>query len=489
MAGNGVPSWYWPNSDYGLRIADDGTVELVALNGVVALSILPDGTLVGGNLLLKELLPGVDPHDAATVSQLGSGPGGSGATGATGPAGASGAAGSPGASGATGATGPSGGAGSQGATGATGSAGGAGATGSTGPAGATGATGASGAAGGVGATGATGPDFTNWSQNPGPAYDINAQTPLGIAPLTDDVSLQIVGFNDQNSDIAQIEPTANNFVFNGIRIDKKGDIFGAGDGLGNGDFTLLQYQGGRQPIFQLNGYSVLFYQGSTTALPYDVWQANHFYYGFHYVRPTVENGRAYVNVGADPNGNGISDGTEPIWPTHTGDSVVDGTCVWLDVGPYALDPALRVYGQAGMGAGFVPRCDILAVWQDNQGAPKAWSIGSYGEEILWETPVPDDGDVATSSRAQTYEPDVGFPKLSFKQRDSGGTLFSGYAAAFNDNDVFKQRNTNAALAEAALAASQYTTWLEATSGAPIFHIVAKDVDGTSFGAAIPLGAL
>ena len=36
MAQNGVPSFYWPNEQFGIRIADDGTIDLVALDGAVA---------------------------------------------------------------------------------------------------------------------------------------------------------------------------------------------------------------------------------------------------------------------------------------------------------------------------------------------------------------------------------------------------------------------------------------------------------------------
>ena len=49
MAQDGVPRWFWPDQHFGLRIADDGSVDLVSLDGVVSLSILADGTLVGAS--------------------------------------------------------------------------------------------------------------------------------------------------------------------------------------------------------------------------------------------------------------------------------------------------------------------------------------------------------------------------------------------------------------------------------------------------------
>ncbi len=151
MAQGGVPSWWFPNSDFGLRVADDGSLELIALNGVVALTILTDGTLVGANLLAKEFQDPVDPQDLATKHYADvHGGGGSGATGPTGPPGA------------TGATGPRGATG-VGIAGATGTAGSVGATGATGPAGANGPQGATGVTGDTGATGATGPaDFARF---------------------------------------------------------------------------------------------------------------------------------------------------------------------------------------------------------------------------------------------------------------------------------------------------------------------------------------
>lgn len=475
MAQGGVPSWWFPNENFGLRILDDGTLELVALNGVVALTIAPDGTLSGAGLQFHDIADPTSPLDVANkeyVDTHGGGGGGSGATGATGPAGATGATGA-------------GGVGATGATGPAGTSGGTGATGATGPGG---ATGESGATGSTGPAGATGPDWTGWSQDPSPPNTVTATTPLVLSPSIDELPLTIDGFDDGVSNLLEIVPSANATPFNQLSVNMKGWLQGAGKpGFGDGGFQLTQYQGGPQPIFELDGYHALFYQ-QLNAVAYDAWQANTFYYFSQFIRPTVENGHFYLNEGTDPNGDGVSGGSEPTWPTD-GSSVSDGTCVWQDLGVYQLHPALELFGSVGMGTGFVPRSEILTVWQDNQGAPKAWSIGSYGEEILWKTTEPADGDVATSSRTQTYDDTAGFPKLLFAERDSAGTLFKGYAAAFNNNDVFKQRNLDPTNAATALADSQYTTWLDDTAGAPVFHIVAKDSAGTPFGAAIPLGAL
>ena len=66
MAQDGVPRWFWPDQRFGLRIADDGTVELISLDGVVALSILPDGTLEGALLRAESFADPVAAQDLAT---------------------------------------------------------------------------------------------------------------------------------------------------------------------------------------------------------------------------------------------------------------------------------------------------------------------------------------------------------------------------------------------------------------------------------------
>ena len=66
MAQDGIPRWFWPDQRFGLRIADDGTVELISLDGVVALSILPDGTLEGALLRAESFADPVAAQDLAT---------------------------------------------------------------------------------------------------------------------------------------------------------------------------------------------------------------------------------------------------------------------------------------------------------------------------------------------------------------------------------------------------------------------------------------
>lgn len=506
MAGNGVPSWYWPNENYGLRVADDGTVELVALNGVIALSILPDGTLVGGNLNLKELLPGVDPHDAATVSQLGSGPGGNGATGATGPAGASGPPGSPGSVGATGATGPAGN------TGASGAGGGAGATGATGPGGsaggqgATGATGSAGSAGAAGATGATGPDWLGWTTdaaNPAnvasnggaltvgqfvatppssevvatlvrPAY-VGSPTLSGHVPYAEEV-------RDQNGNLLYFID-----AFGGIDVQHNVSWPAPPDGvfLNQMKCVSLSEDGSFSECYFL-GMGAMVFGGSLYGQVGSPWKPlTAVPYGHATTKATPDGKTFFASVA------GTTGASEPVWPAAFGDTVVDGTVTWFSFDDTPGNTPFVFYGPKNNdGVTVVPnRVRVFEVWREQSGSLPSWGIGPNGEEQLFVTAAPDDGEVVASSRSQWYTDDVGFPKLNFKERDSSGTLSVGYAAAFNDNDVLKQRNLSATDAAAALGSSQYTSWLEDAVGAPLFHIVAKDSAGTLFGASIPLGAL
>lgn len=264
-----------------------------------------------------------------------------------------------------------------------------------------------------------------WKQSAVAPSLVIAQTPLEIAPLSDQLVLAIAGFDSGASDLAQFIPSKNGTPFNQLHINAQGGLQGQGKpGTGEGGFIISTYNGGAQSNMELDGYHFHVYMSSNPGggIVYDAWAASSFYYFSQYVRPTVENGHAYTNFGSDPNGDGISSGTEPTWPTN-GSSVNDGTCTWIDLGPYALVPAAQFYGVAGMGSGFVPRSEIVTVWKDSNGGPRAWSIGSYGEEILWPTSEPADGDIATGSRAQYYAADVGAPKLWVKERDSAGTLF------------------------------------------------------------------
>lgn len=52
--------------------------------------------------------------------------------------------------------------------------------------------------------------------------------------------------------------------------------------------------------------------------------------------------------------------------------------------------------------------------------------------------------------------------------------------------ALKKLGPAAAPADGELAASTFTFWLDATNGAPVLHIKAKQADGTVVGAAIPL---
>ena len=66
MAQDGVPRWYFPDSNFGLRIADDGTVELVALSGLVALSVTPTGAVVGALMRAEDFADPTSAQDLAT---------------------------------------------------------------------------------------------------------------------------------------------------------------------------------------------------------------------------------------------------------------------------------------------------------------------------------------------------------------------------------------------------------------------------------------
>lgn len=394
MAQGGVPSWWFPNENFGLRILDDGTLELVALNGVVALSILPDGTLVGGNLLFKELAPGVDPHDAATVSQLGGG-GGGGATGPTGP---------------------------------------------QGPQGATGPSGLMSATDGV----------TTVS----PVEELDFPSGVTIADLGGGVAsvapwplfMEAIS----GSPVGVVTPTGPGYM---IQDSTNGAVFIA-VATTSADWVQI---GGRPP----GGFG-----------PYtDVGVA------------TDQSGSTWViGKGASAGYAGFSD-TLALGPGGTGNGIV-----WVCYGPDGSQAAAIQLGIVGDSK--------IHVWNPDGSyqfpaalTGASWGILPDGSEYLIAIPAPADGDVATSERVQWYDDTVGYPKVLFKERDSGGTLFSGISAVLNMLNVFKLRNISAADAAAALDPSQYTTWLDDTVGAPVFHIVAQDSAGTPFGAAIPLGAL
>lgn len=398
MAQGGVPSWWWPNEQYGLRVADDGTIDLIALNGVVALSISPTGVLSGAGLQFHDVADPTSALDVANkeyVDTHGGGGGGSGATGATGAQGGTGPPGSPGGAGATGSTGPAGSSGGVGATGSTGpggAAGGAGATGSTGPGGATGS---------AGATGATGPNWEGWTQdanNPADVSSNGGELILGSGPMT-------ATFDEYGNLVL----SPNN----------------SGDSSGGLQITRFPFVPGG--AIESDGNGLLLYGLPGMAVPI-AWQANTFYPSGSYTRPTVENGHGYTTFS-----DGTSGGTQPpTWPTD-GSSITDGTITWHDAGLYTLSPVVQVFGVPGMGTGFIPKAQILTVWKDNAGAPRAWSIGPTGEEQIWAGTEPDDADVATSSRSQYYDDTVGAPKLWIKERDSAGTLFKKIAAALNSD--------------------------------------------------------
>lgn len=480
MAQGGVPSWWWPNENYGLRVLDDGTLELVALNGVVALTIAPDGTLSGAGLQFHDIADPTSPLDVANkeyVDTHGGGGGGSGATGATGPAGSAGATGATGAGsvGATGATGPAGTSGGQGATGATGpggAAGGSGATGSTGPA------------------GATGPDWTGWTQDASNPANVDSNGGnLTVGELGADASASDPSNPSPQPFLSVLNSTLDTGGFPPFFIDAIGNLFLQGFGSSDigalGSLDLTRNPDGTNGVIFVTGLPIRV--TASLQVVGHAWGASTSYNGsgfyVQYVVPTVPNGHRYATTD-----NGTSGPTEPIWPTD-GSTVIDGTLTWQDEGLYTPYPAFYVTGPHNNDGSVYPFTNVAEYW-DNPGAAHAsWGIAAGGQEILWVSPEPADGAVATSSRQQYYADDAGFPKLWFKEKDSAGAVTVGYAASLNANDVFKLRNLSASNAAAALGDSQYATWLADTAGAPLFHIVAKDSAGTLFGASIPLGAL
>lgn len=260
-----------------------------------------------------------------------------------------------------------------------------------------------------------------WKQSGVAPGLVIAQTPLEIAPLSDQLVLALAGFDSGDSDLLQAIPSKNGTPFNQFHITSQGELQAQGDpSTGDGGWFISAWQGGAQGAVEFDGYHMHVYM-APNGIHYDAWQANKFYYFNQYVRPTGENGHAYVNFAGTDTGDGVSGATEPTWPTN-GSLVNDGTCTWIDVGPYALVPAAQFYGVNGMGTGYVPRSKIVHVWADG-GVTPAWSIGSYGEEILWPTSEPADADVATGSRTQYYDDTAGYPKLWVKERDSAGTLY------------------------------------------------------------------
>lgn len=84
-------------------------------------------------------------------------------------------------------------------------------------------------------------------------------------------------------------------------------------------------------IATINGYGYV--QNSNVALP--AWQATHSFAANALIQPTAghANGRFYKCTAG---GGGNSGGTEPTWPTVTGNTVTDGALTWTDQGLSSL---------------------------------------------------------------------------------------------------------------------------------------------------------
>lgn len=211
-----------------------------------------------------------------------------------------------------------------------------------------------------------------------------------------------------------------NFVITGLGTSEIGPL---------GSFGMRRNLDGSGASMQVSGASL----SVTTTLDSigRAWQATHLYYGggSYDVRivPITPNGHIYGT-----SDTGLSGGSEPVWPTD-GSTVVDGALTWTDFGLGTITPPLYVVGPRSNDGAIYPPVHIAEFWAAYDKPQPAWGLGASGEEILWATTSPADADVATGSRAQTYDDTINAPRLLIKERDSAGTLFNRIAAVLIDD--------------------------------------------------------
>lgn len=79
-------------------------------------------------------------------------------------------------------------------------------------------------------------------------------------------------------------------------------------------------------------------------VPYSAWRASTVYTQWQYRIPTVNNGHYYTVTTA-----GTSAASEPVWPTASGATVVDGGVTWRESGSYLWTPTYNLKAAAAEG--------------------------------------------------------------------------------------------------------------------------------------------